>query len=254
MGTAPEHSESSHRTPPRPGGSPWLGTGNPPQGLEHSGVAGNERLTALAGTVVLVVSVIELITVPVLHSLMAVHILVGTLLAGPVAVKMVSTGWRFLRYYTHSPAYRRKGPPRRLLRVLAPLLAASTLGVIGSGIALAITGPAPQVLVVIHVLSFLIWVVTLAIHVIAYLPKVPRLIADDWSGRSTRMGTQGRHARLAANVVGLVIGAAGAVLLLPTIPAWTGWGPADGTKFLIAAAVATLIAAAVTRRSPRRES
>jgi len=253
MGPAPE-SQSSNQPPPRPGDPPRPGTGSPPQKPADPGVAGNERLTGLAGAVVLVLGVTELITVPALHALMAVHIIVGTLLAGPVAVKMASTAWRFLRYYTRSPAYRRKGPPRRLLRLLAPLLVASTLGVIGSGIALAITGPAPQVLIVIHVLSFLVWVITLAIHVITYLPKVPRLIADDWSRRPTRTGTPGRNTRLASNVVGLAIGAAAAVLLLPAIPAWTSWGAANGTKFLIVAAVATLIGAAVTRRSRHRDS
>lgn len=40
------------------------------------------------------------------------------------------------------------------MRVLSPLLLASTLAVIASGIALAVTGPAPAVLLRIHLISF----------------------------------------------------------------------------------------------------
>lgn len=111
---------------------------------ESSGVVGNERLTALIGAVVLTLSIAEVATVPTLGSLMAAHFFVGVLLAGPVAAKTASTGWRFIRYYTRDPAYRRKGPPRLLLRVIAPVLVASTVALIGSGIALAITGPSPR--------------------------------------------------------------------------------------------------------------
>ncbi len=79
-------------------------------GEGRSGVIGNERLTALAGAVLLVLIVVELVTVPNLRALLSVHVLVGVLLAGPLAVKLGSTGYRFLRYYTGSPAYVRKGP------------------------------------------------------------------------------------------------------------------------------------------------
>ena len=37
----------------------------------------------------------------------------GVLLIGPVALKLASTGYRFVRYYTSEPRYRRKGPPPR---------------------------------------------------------------------------------------------------------------------------------------------
>ena len=65
---------------------------------------------------------------------MSVHVFLGVLLAGPLAIKLGSTGYQFLRYYTGSPAFVRKGPPRVALRVLAPLLVATTLLLIGSGI------------------------------------------------------------------------------------------------------------------------
>src|SRR5436309_10846489 len=133
-----------------------------------SGVIGNERLTALAGAGLLVLIVVELVTVANLRAGLAIHVLIGVLLAGPLAVKLGSTGYRFLRYYTGSPAYVRKGPPRLPLRLLAPLLVATTLVVVGSGIALVVTSPTQAgPLILAHGLSTLIWLPLIAIHVFA---------------------------------------------------------------------------------------
>ncbi len=95
-------------------------------GDDRSAVVGNERMTTLAGAVLLVLIVVELVTVPTLRALLSVHVFVGVLLVGPLAVKIGSTGYRFLRYYTRSPAFVRKGPPRLALRVLSPLILAAT--------------------------------------------------------------------------------------------------------------------------------
>ena len=216
---------------PSPVRTSTQGGTEPPQSEDHPGVAGNERLTALAGAVLLVLAVVEVITVPTLRSLLSVHFFVGVLLIGPLAVKTGSTSWRFVRYYTRSPAYRRKGPPRPLQRVLAPLLLASTLTLIGSGIALAATGPAPPILLIMHKISFLVWLVTFVVHVIAYLRPVPRLIADDWRQRRTQLApghtsaplVPGHRLRLAVNIAALVAGAIAALLLLPTTAAWIPW-------------------------------
>jgi hypothetical protein len=217
---------------------------------EASGVVGNERLTALTGAVVLVLSVAEIATVPTLGSLMVAHFFVGVLLAGPVVAKTASTGWRFIRYYSRDPAYRRKGPPRPLLRVIAPLLVASTFTLIGSGIALAVTGPAPEILVRVHVVSFLVWLATLAVHVFAYVRRVPRLIADDW--RPTRLQKRGkpersrRRIRLAANIAALALAGIPAVLLLPTAASWEGWrGQAVTGPGVLAVVVCIVTAVAV---------
>src|SRR5437868_12426006 len=165
--------------PVRPSGQTQTSGGNSD---DRSAVVGNERLTALAGAVLLVLIVVELVTVPTLRALLSVHVFVGVLLAGPLAVKIGSTGYRFLRYYTGSPAFVRKGPPRLALRVLSPLILAATLVVIGSGIGLLVTGPAQAgPLRIVHVLSTLIWLPVIAIHVFAYIRRVPRSLADDWS-------------------------------------------------------------------------
>jgi hypothetical protein len=226
----------------------------PGAGGEPSGVVGNERLTALTGAVVLVLSVAEIATVPTLGSLIVAHFFVGVLLAGPVAAKTASTGWRFIRYYTHDPAYRRKGPPLPLLRVIAPLLVASTVTQIGTGIALAITGPAPETLIRVHIVSFLVWLATLAMHVVAHVRRVPALIAEDWHRRPLRHKrrnppapeTSGRRMRLAVNIAVLVPAAIAAVMLLPTAAPWAGWpGQAVTGPGVLAVAVSIGTAVAV---------
>ena len=99
------------------------------------GPPGNERLTTSVGLVLLVLLGIETLTTLALHSYLPEHIFLGLLLIPPVALKLASTGWRFLRYYTNNKPYRLEGPPRLLLRLLAPLLVASTLTLFGSGVA-----------------------------------------------------------------------------------------------------------------------
>jgi hypothetical protein len=86
---------------------------------QQAGVIGNERLTALVSLVLLVLIVVELVTSAFLRLWLPAHTVVGVLLAGPLLVKMGSTGWRFLCYYTRAPAYVRRGPPPLILRVLA---------------------------------------------------------------------------------------------------------------------------------------
>ncbi|HUC21922.1 MAG TPA: hypothetical protein VMA73_04390, partial [Streptosporangiaceae bacterium] len=82
-----------------------------------AGVAGNERLTAMTGAVLLLGFAVEGLTVLQVHRLLFIHVLVGGLLIGPVLLKMAATIYRFARYYTGSAPYVRKGPPHPVLRV-----------------------------------------------------------------------------------------------------------------------------------------
>src|SRR6266566_7874884 len=152
----------------------------------QSAVVGNERMTALAGAVLLVLILVELVSAAILRTLLSIHVFVGVLLAGPLIVKLGSTGWRFLRYYTGSPAFVRRGPPHLALRVMAPLLIATTLVVIGSGIGLVVTGPSSAgPLLPLHGFSVLVWLPLIALHGFAHIRRVPRLVTDDWSNPSS---------------------------------------------------------------------
>jgi hypothetical protein len=199
-------------------------------------VAANERLTAMAGAALLVVFVVELATVANLGALLSIHVFVGVLMAGPLVVKLGSTGWRFVRYYMGNPAFVRHGPPPLPLRLLAPLVVASTLVVIGSGIALVFTGPAsPGPFVALHVISFLVWMPAMAIHVVGHFLEVPRLIAKDLR-RGATDSAPGRRLRTGVTLGTLAGGAIAALLMSPVAAPWTAWvdaGNAPGHAFLI---------------------
>jgi hypothetical protein len=187
------------------------------------GTEGNEILTVAAAALLTALLAAEGITLLEMGPLLSLHMLIGVALIPPVLLKLGSTGWRFVRYYTNNPAYRRKGPPHPLLRVLAPLLLVSTLVVIGSGIGLVATTPGNQgVLARVHLVSFLVWVLVVGIHLLAYIRRVPRLIASDWRHDRVQQAP-GRGHRLAVNLAALAAGAITATLVLPAYTAWTHW-------------------------------
>ena len=103
------------------------------------GSVGNEQLTAVVDTVLLLLLAIEGATLLQRRPILTVHAFVGMLLIPVVVLKLTSTGWRMLRHYRHSEEYVRRGPPHVVLRVLvAPVVVVSTLVVLGSGVALLI--------------------------------------------------------------------------------------------------------------------
>ncbi len=97
------------------------------------------------------------VTILQIGQLIPVHLFVGMLLLGPVALKLTSTGYRFVRYYTRSVVYREKGPPQALLRAVAPVVVA-TVVVFVSGLVLLFAGPQDRgPWVSIHKVSFIVW-------------------------------------------------------------------------------------------------
>jgi len=195
----------------------------------------------MTGAALLVLLAAEGVTILSLRQLITPHFFIGMLLLGPVALKAGSTIYRFARYYTGSAPYRRKGPPAPLLRLLGPVVIASTAGVFGTGIALAVTGPAGrQPWLFLHKASFVIWFCAMTIHVLAYLPRLPRLLASeargsaaaessgqpgrDYAGRATAV-LGGRGLRLALLVASLVAGLVIAVLTVHLAAPWHFGGP-----------------------------
>lgn len=200
----------------------------PARNAGNRGVVGNERLTALAGVLLLALLAVEVVTAIRLRTLLATHVVVGVVLAGPLAVKLGSTGYRFVRYYTRAPSYVRRGPPHLALRVLGPLLVATTLVVVGSGIGLMITGPSHAgPLLPLHGFSVLVFLPLMAIHLVAHIVATPRLVADEWSTASAALAP-GRGLRMGVNFGALVLGVLGAILLLPTTTSWIAWSQTNG--------------------------
>ncbi len=152
----------------------------PRRALVAGGTEGNERLTVQTGAVLFVLLAAVGVTIVRIGQLTWLHMFLGLLLIGPVALKLASTGYRFARYYSRNRAYLVKGPPMFALRLLGPVVALSTLAVLATGIVLLADGPsARQPWMLLHKLSFFVWVAATALHVLGHLPEMRRgLIAD----------------------------------------------------------------------------
>lgn len=193
----------------------------------HGGPEGNERLTAITGTILLVLFAVEGVTILRIGRLLYWHYLFGLLLIGPVCLKCCSTLFRFYRYYTGDRAYVRKGPPQPLLRVLGPVVMLSTIGVMGTGIALGLEGYPKAYfgfsLLFLHKASFILWAGAMTIHVLAYLWRLPRLVGADLKpsrGGRVAVAVGGRGLRW--SVAGLALGA-GLVLAMAGVHLSSTW-------------------------------
>jgi hypothetical protein len=198
------------------------------------GIVGNERLTAATGIMLIALFAALGVTIVRIGSLISVHLFIGLLLIPPVALKLASTGYRFVRYYTANPVYRQRGVPPTPLRLLAPLVVISTVTVFATGVALLFVGPGSTgTLRLLHKASFFLWLAVTAIHVIGHLPDLRRALTVRRGGRLEynpyAAGRAGRTISLAGVLVaGLVL----ALLLIPQSKAWSGPGALHHHTFI----------------------
>ena len=183
------------------------------------GTAGNEQLTALTGIILILLLAALGVTIVRIGGLLSEHMFLGMLLLGPVALKLASTGYRFVRYYRNDPAYRLKGPPAIELRLLAPAVVLTTVVVFASGVALLFTGPSARgTLTPIHKVSFIAWLAITAVHVLGHIAQLPRALATE---RSWDDHGSGRGARALALGGALVVGLVIALLVEGQFGAWS---------------------------------
>jgi hypothetical protein len=180
-----------------------------------AGVEGNARLTSVTGMVLLVLLAVEGVTLLDVRGMISLHVFVGTMLVGPVVLKMATTGFRFARYYAGSPHYLRKGPPPAGLRVLGPLVILSSAAVIGTGLGLLAVRPDGGLLLTAHKASFLVWFAVMTVHVLGHL----------WDGavaawRELRSLSGRQLTRLAIVLAALAVGVGVAVAVLPVASNW----------------------------------
>ncbi len=190
--------------------------------LTAGGTTGNERLTVAAGVMLLLPLAVIGVTIISLRNLLWVHLFVGMLLIGPVALKLGSTGYRFIRYYSGNPSYRRVGPPPTLLRLIAPMVVLTTVIVLASGVALLFAGPSSRdTLLPIHKISFILWAAFTGVHLLGHLPAVPKALRADY-GASAQWShdTTGRAGRVIALAGALVAGVVLAILVIPEFGPW----------------------------------
>lgn len=193
------------------------------------GPAGNAALTAWLGLVLLVMFVGELLTLFDVHGLINWHVAIGALLIPPALAKTASTGWRIIGYYRGEAHYVHAGPPPLLLRVLGPLVVATTLAVLATGTVLVALGEQTSRTtllsplgfrvdwVTLHQGAFIAWAVATGLHVIGRLFPAARLVTG-------RAGTDGRvpgaALRVAAFGLTVATAAVAAVILVHADGTW----------------------------------
>jgi hypothetical protein len=182
----------------------------------------------------LILLAVEGFTILRIGRLLTLHFFLGMLLLGPVTLKAGSVIYRFARYYTGSEPYRRKGPPAPLLRLLGPVVILLTAAVFGSGVMLAVAGPGHGPWLLLHRASFIVWFGAMTIHVLAYVPRLPRLLGAEARGVALPAAGADRHARRAMEVLSgrgarlaLLIASllAGLVIALLTVHLEGHWRP-----------------------------
>ena len=173
----------------------------------RGGSDGNEQLTAIVATLLLVLLAVESATLLNLRSLLTVHAFIGMLLIPLVVLKLASTGWRMLRYYRRAEQYVRRGPPHMIVRALvAPVTVVSTVTLFVTGVILLVVDQTRGTVVGLHKASFIVWLSAMSLHVLSRIWTLRPALRRRLAGRALRYGLTG--ATLAS---GLLLG----VLALP---------------------------------------
>jgi hypothetical protein len=206
------------------------------------GPAGNARLTAWTGLLLLVLFLAELVTLLDVHGLVDWHVAIGVLLVPPALLKTATTSWRIGRYHTRGRSYVGAGPPLMALRVLGPFVVLATLGLLGTGLVLVALGEQRAHAgsfsllgfradwVTLHQASFVAWAVVTGLHVLARV--VPAI--DLAAGRRTESPgyagrVPGRAARAAVLALALAVAGGTTALVLPAASSWQH-GQLDGAE------------------------
>jgi len=181
-----------------------------PPRLLAPGVAANERLTASLGAVLLVLLTAIAITVLYVQQGLLAHYVVGLLLIPPLALKLMSTGYRFARYYMHDRDYRLAGAPPFLLRFgVAPILVLSTLAVFVTGLELWLVGLRfGSVWMTAHTVSAVGFVIAAGLHLLGHARRSNAAAFEDLTVRSSRDAFTRRSMVVGGLVLGAVLAAA----------------------------------------------
>ena len=197
------------------------------------GPAGNARLTAWTGALLLTLVVAQLVTLLDVDGWMSWHVTVGALLVPVALTKTASTSWRFLRYYRRSADYRVAGPPPIALRALGPLVVLSTLALLASGILVVLLGPdrsnrtllsgvGQRVdLVTVHQLLAIAFLVLAGLHLLGRVVRAFEILAGREARTADRTDPVPGGGRRGLVLVGAL--AAGAVVTALLLPAAGDW-------------------------------
>jgi hypothetical protein len=179
---------------------------------DTGGPAGNARLTAWIGLLLLGGFLAEGVTLISVGHLITAHILIGTFLVPLVIFKTATTGWRMVKYYLRSADYQQAGPPPTLLRLLGPLVVLTGLAVLGSGLALIALGQSTYRNIAtvggfrinalsIHQGAFIAWLAVMGLHVLTRTIPAWKVVTGNGRHDHEVPGSVRRGAALVAIVV-----------------------------------------------------
>ena len=176
----------------------------------------NQRLTALTGIVLLVLLAALAVTVLDVPRFLAAHYVIGFLLLPPLILKLASTGYRFVRYYSGSEPFRRAGAPPLILRFLvAPVLVVATAAVFVTGLELWLFGLRfGSVWISAHTLSAVVMVAAVAAHLLAHSRLSAEVLVDAVAARQQAVFAA-RSLAIASLVFGVVLAAASLLYASP---------------------------------------
>ncbi len=199
--------------------------------IDDEGVESNQRLTATSAAVIFVLLAVEGFTILSVSSMLRWHAFVGMLLIPPVLVKTGSTAYRAARYYLRAPAYRRRGAPPTLLRVLGPFVVVLTAAVLATGVILIVLGPGNRSpWFQLHKATFILWFGAMTVHVLGHLLETARVAPRDWRRRDRRV--RGAGARRALVLAAVVAGVALGVAIQPSVTTWLGAHVEEGAALV----------------------
>jgi hypothetical protein len=140
-----------------------------------------------------------------------------------VILKLASTGYRFLRYYSGSEPFRLAGAPPLMLRFLvAPVLVFSTAAVIATGLELWLFGlEFGSVWISAHTFSAVVMLIAVAAHLVAHARLSVDVFVDEVAARQEAVLSP-RSIAMASLVCGAVLAAASLLYVSPFTTSFAG--------------------------------
>lgn len=180
-------------------------------------VIANERLTSATGALLFILLVALGVTILFIRPLLPVHYLVGFALVPPLALKLYSTGYRFIRYYARDRDFRLAGPPAAFLRfAIAPVLVASSVAAMATGLELWAFGDRfGTSWLSAHTASAVVFMFAMFIHLLSHLRRSATALAQETSIPSAEDTVNRRSVLIACAILAVVLAAASLIYASP---------------------------------------
>lgn len=180
-------------------------------------VVANQRLTALNGVFLFVLLAALAITVLFINLLLPIHYLVGIALIPPLALKLYTTGYRFMKYYLRDKDFRIAGPPPLFQRFfVAPSLVISTVAVMATGVELWAFGARfGSWWVSAHTSTAVLFMLAVFLHLLGHARRSATALVEDPAVQPASNGITFRSVLLACGILSCILAAASLTYATP---------------------------------------